>query len=94
MKNARVFALLLSAMLFAAPLTACGTNADPDAAAAQGNTVSDGQESDSASDTAFLAMANTEEFLGLFTGKTVPVEGVDVTGGATISKTAILIAVN
>ena len=34
MKNARVFALLLSAMLLAAPLTACGTNADPDAAAA------------------------------------------------------------
>ena len=51
-------------------------------------------ESDSASDTAFLAMANTEEFLGKFIGKTVPVEGVDVTGGATISKTAILNAVN
>ena len=51
-------------------------------------------ESDSASDTAFLAMANTEEFLGKFIGKAVPVEGVDVTGGATISKTAILNAVN
>ena len=51
-------------------------------------------ESDSATDAAFLAMANTEEFLGQFTGKAVPVEGVDVTGGATVSKTAILNAVN
>lgn len=51
MKNARAFALLLSAVLLAAPLTACGTNTDPDAAAASGNAVSDSQESDSASET-------------------------------------------
>ncbi len=51
-------------------------------------------ESDSDMDKSFLAMANTEEFLGQIIGKATPVEGVDVTGGATISKTAILNAVN
>ena len=47
-------------------------------------------ESDSSSDTAFLAIANTEAFLGQFTGKTVPVEGIDTAAGATVSSTAII----
>ena len=50
-------------------------------------------DTDSDMDKAFLAQANTEEFLGQFAGKTAPVE-VDLTAGATVSKTAIVKAVN
>ena len=50
--------------------------------------------SDSDMDTSFLALANTEAFLGQFAGKTVPVEGIDAVSGATISSTAIINAVN
>ena len=50
-------------------------------------------ESDSENDKAFLAMVNNEDFLGQFAGKTAPVE-VDLTAGATVSKTAIVKAVN
>ena len=51
-------------------------------------------ETDSDMDKNFLAQANTEEFLGQFVGKTVPVDGIDMTAGATVSKTAIVNAVN
>ena len=45
-KNAKTIALLLSAVLLAAPLTACGTNSDPAAAGDPGTPVSDQQDPD------------------------------------------------
>ena len=51
-------------------------------------------ESDSENDKPFLAMANTEEFLGQFVGRSAPLEGIDTSSGATVSKTAIVSAVN
>ena len=50
--------------------------------------------SDSDMDTSFLALANTEAFLGQFAGKATPVEGIDAVSGATISSTAVINAVN
>ena len=51
-------------------------------------------ESDSESDKPFLAIANSDDFLGQFVGKTAPFDGIDTTGSATVSKTAILNAVS
>ena len=51
-------------------------------------------DSDSDMDKTFLANVNTEDFLGKFVGKTVPVEGIDAVAGATISSNAVISAVN
>ncbi len=51
-------------------------------------------ESDSENDKAFLAMVNNEDFLGQFSGKAAPVEGIDAVTGATTSSNAIVAAVN
>ena len=50
-------------------------------------------DSDSEMDKTFLALANTEEFLGQFAGKSLPVS-VDAVAGATVSSQAIIDAVN
>ncbi|MBQ7455879.1 MAG: RnfABCDGE type electron transport complex subunit G [Clostridia bacterium] len=50
-------------------------------------------KSDSDMDEGFLAMANTEAFLGQFIGKSIPVEA-DTVSGATISSKAIIEAIN
>jgi len=49
---------------------------------------------DSAMDEAFLANCQTEAFLGQFVGKSIPVEGIDVVAGATVSSNGIIAAVN
>ncbi|MBQ9300420.1 MAG: RnfABCDGE type electron transport complex subunit G [Clostridia bacterium] len=57
----------------------------------QGVTLGD---SDSDMDKPFLALANTEEFLNQFIGKSLPVSGIDAASGATVSSQAIIDAVN
>ena len=49
---------------------------------------------DSDMDASFLANCQTEAFLGQFVGKTIPVEGIDVVAGATVSSNGIIAAVN
>ena len=49
---------------------------------------------DSDMDAAFLANCQNDAFLGQFVGKTIPVEGIDVVAGATVSSTGIINAVN
>ena len=51
-------------------------------------------ESDSDADKGFLALAATGEFLNQFAGRTAPVEGLDVSCGATVSRNGIIDAVN
>ena len=48
---------------------------------------------DSDMDTAFLAKCD-DAFLSQFVGKTIPVEGIDVVAGATVSSNGIIAAVN
>ncbi len=49
---------------------------------------------DSDMDAAFLANCQNDAFLGQFVGKTIPVEGIDVVAGATVSSNGIINAVN
>ncbi|MBQ9197142.1 MAG: RnfABCDGE type electron transport complex subunit G [Clostridia bacterium] len=51
-------------------------------------------DSDSDMDKSFLALANTDAFLGQFIGKSLPVSGIDAASGATVSSSAIIEAVN
>ena len=51
MRNAKIWALLLSAMLLAAPLTACGTNTDPAAAGSTENSASADKDSSTPDET-------------------------------------------
>ena len=51
-------------------------------------------ESDSSDDKYFLGTVNTDAFLGQFTGKALPVDGIDTVSGATISSKAVIEAVN
>ena len=51
-------------------------------------------ESDSKDDSYFLSYINNDDFLGQFVGRTLPVDGIDIVAGATISSKAVIDAVN